>query len=156
MVPLDRPIPQGQGEIHPQKVPEKNIEKQQMDSTPIADIMPSHVNGANEQDMMYAQAAPLPPQMQTHQQQQMQMQMRQPMMYEPTKGPFGMTHEQFQALFAGVCAMIAFCKPLQDKLVGSFPQLALDGDLTMIGLLVSGLIAAIIFYVGNKYVFKTM
>ena len=154
MVPLDRPIAQGQGP--PQKVPEKNIERQQMDSTPIADIMPSNVSGANEQDMMYAQAAPLPSQMQVQQQPQMQMQMRPPMMYEPAKGPFGMTHEQFQALFAGVCAMIAFCKPLQEKLVGSFPQLALDGDLTMVGLLVSGLIAAIIFYIGNKYVFKTM
>jgi hypothetical protein len=136
MVPLDLPTPQ--------KPPEKNMPKQQMDSTPISDIMPSAP--IDQDGMMYGQA---PPQMQQQYQQQQQPQMMAP----PSKqNPMNMTDDQYQALVAGVAAIIAFCKPVQEKLVGFFPQLALEGGLTTAGLLVSGLIAAIIYYLVQRFV----
>jgi len=135
MVPLDLPTPQ--------KSPEKNIQKQQqMDSTPISDIMPSAP--IDQDGMMYAQAPP--PQMQ-------QMMQQQQMMAPPQKqNPMNMTDDQYQALVAGVAAIIAFCKPVQEKLVGFFPQLMLEGGLTTAGLFVSGLIAAVIYYLAQRFV----
>jgi len=141
MVPIDLPVPQ--------KTPEKNIQKQQqqpqMDSTPISDIMPS--DPVEQEDMMYAQAAS-PPQMK---QQMQQMQMQQ-MQSRQKQNPLNMSDDQFQALVAGICAIIAFCKPVQEKLVGVFPQFLADGNLTTVGLLVSGLIAAILYYLGQRFV----
>ena len=139
MVPLDLPTPQ--------KPHEKNMPKQQqqMDSTPISDIMPSAP--IDQDGMMYGQAPP--PQMQMQQQYQQQPQMMAP----PSKqNPMNMTDDQYQALVAGVAAIIAFCKPIQDKLMGFFPQLSLEGGLTTAGLLVSGLIAAIIYYLAQRFV----
>ena len=113
-----------------------------MDSTPISDIMPSAP--IDQDGMMYAQAPP--PQMQ-------QMMQQQQMMAPPQKqNPMNMTDDQYQALVAGVAAIIAFCKPVQEKLVGFFPQLMLEGGLTTAGLFVSGLIAAVIYYLAQRFV----
>jgi hypothetical protein len=135
MVPLDLPTPQ--------KPPEKNIPKQQMDSTPISDIMPSAP--IDQDGMMYAQAPQ--PQMQMQQQQAYQ---QAPMMQK--QNPMNLTDDQYQALVAGVAAIIAFCKPVQEKLVSFFPQLMVEGNLSTAGLIVSGLIAAVLYYLAQRFV----
>jgi len=144
MIPLDLPTPQ--------KPPEKNIPKMQqaqMDSTPISDVMPS---SALDQEMMYAPPM-MPQQQQQHQQMQQMMQQQPQMAAPPSKNPMNMTDEQYQALVAGVCAVIAFCEPFQKKLLGTFPQLASEaGSLTTYGLLVSGLIVAVFYYLAQKFV----
>lgn len=136
MVPLDLPTPQ--------KPPEKNIPKQQMDSTPISDIMPSAP--IDQDGMMYAQAPSSQMQMQPQQQAYQQA----PMMQK--QNPMNMTDDQYQALVAGVAAIIAFCKPVQEKLVSFFPQLMVEGNLSTAGLVVSGLIAAVLYYLAQKFV----
>ena len=149
MVPLDNPIPQ--------KPAEKNIQTKQMDSTPISDVMPSAP--IDQEGMMYAQAAQpsaLQQQqmMQMMQQQQQQQQPQQKMGPPPNQNPLGIADDQFQALVAGVCAIIAFSKPVQEKLLSTFPQFLVEGGLSTTGLLVVGLIAAILYYIVQRFILK--
>ena len=59
------------------------------------------------------------------------------------------------ALLAGVAAVIAFCKPVQEKLSGMIPQmLGAGGETSNVGLLITALVAAIIFYFGRRFVVK--
>jgi len=146
MVPLDNPIPQ--------KLAEKNIQTKQMDSTPISDVMPSAP--IDQEGLMYAQAAP-PSAMQ--QQQMMQMMQQQMQQHQPKQGgpppkqnPMGLADDQYQALVAGVCAIIAFSKPVQEKLLSTFPQFVAEGGLSTTGLLVVGLIVAILYYAAQRFV----
>jgi hypothetical protein len=121
--------------------PEKNVYKQQqMDSTPIADIM-------GPADMMMDQAP--------------QMMMQQPMQQAPQqksqasqKNPMNLTDEQYQALIAGVCAIVAFSNPVQEKLLSAVPQFMSEGGRTTSGLIATGLIAAIIFYFAQRMLGK--
>jgi len=138
MVPLDIPTPQ--------KPSEKNISTKQMDSTPISDVMTS--SPLEPDGMMYAQSMNQP--MMQQQQPQQQPQQQHPQM--GSKNPFNMTDDQYQALVAGVCAIVAFCKPVQEKLLGTFPQLAVDGIATTYGLIVSGLLAAVLYYLAQRFV----
>ena len=109
-----------------------------MDSTPIAEIM--------SQDVEYAQAqgqymTPQPP----AQQQQA----------PAKKGPMGLTPEQMEALLAGLVAVIAFSTPVQERLIGFLPQMVDSaGDRSNIGLLVTALVAALVFYFGRRFVVK--
>jgi hypothetical protein len=128
---------------------EKNIRKQQitMDSTPISDIM-----------------GPADSMMMDHQQQQQPMMMppqaavsgqpSQKAMANASKNPLGMTDEQYQALIAGLCAIVAFSNPIQEKLLSAVPQFMADGARTTSGLIASGLIAAIIFYFVQRMLIK--
>jgi len=137
----------------PPKVPEKNIIKQQqtkMDSTPISDIMSDHelMDPAQnprgqfmmppQSPMMMAAAPPAKSQAK-----------------ESSKNPFNLTDEQMQALVAGVCAVIAFSKPIQDKLSTTIPQFLTEaGSRSTTGLIATGLIAAIVFYFAQKFLNK--
>lgn len=72
-----------------------------------------------------------------------------------TNNPFGLTDDQFQAAIAGVVAVIAFSKPVQQKLISMIPNfLNESSDLTTTGMAVTALVAAIIFFVIKQYMLK--
>jgi hypothetical protein len=128
------------------KPPEKNIVKQQMDSTPIADVM-------GPADAMMMDQAPM-----MHQQPMMAQAPAAPAGAQKaaaaTKNPMGMTDEQYQALIAGVCAILAFSNPVQEKLLSAVPQFMVDGTRSTSGLIATGLIAAIVFYFAQRMLMK--
>jgi len=67
--------------------------------------------------------------------------------------PFGMTDDQYTALIAGVSAVIAFSEPIQGKLSSMVPKfLGESGKHTTTGLIVTALVAAIIFYFAKKFI----
>lgn len=67
------------------------------------------------------------------------------------KGPAGLTKEQMHALIAGVAAVVAFSKPVQTKLADFVPKfLGESGDLSVTGMAVTALIAAVLFYFANR------
>lgn len=64
------------------------------------------------------------------------------------KNPFGLTDEQLQAAVAGLSAVLAFSKPVQGKLSDLVPKFLSDaGDLTTTGMVVSALVAAVVYYI---------
>jgi hypothetical protein len=137
-----------------------NIKKNKMDSTPLSDIMGNEVMDGGmmmgpPQDprMMTAQPMIQPQMMMQHQQppQQQQQQVTAP----PSKNPMNLTDEQVQALFVGVCAIIAFSRPVQDKLANFVPQfVGENGSRSTVGLVVTGLVATLAFYFGQRFVIK--
>jgi len=68
-----------------------------------------------------------------------------------SKNPFGLTDEQYAAVIAGVAAMVAFSKPVQERLSTSVPKFLVDGDITLTGMLASALVAAIVFYFAKQF-----
>jgi len=158
--PGDGMVPLGQAEnsLVPEspvqnKQPEKNVSKEhiKMDSTPLTDIMTS-------QEVMEQQPVMMALPQSTMMAQQPMMvapQQQAPAQPLPSKNPFNLTDEQMQALVVAVCAAIAFSEPVQAKLGSTIPQfLAESGNRSMVGLLVSGLVAAILFYFGQRFVMK--
>jgi hypothetical protein len=134
--------------------PEKNIMREhiKMDSTPLHDIMTSQEVMETQQPMMMA-----PPQSSVMAQQPMMMAPPQAAAQAPlpSKNLFNLTDDQMQALIVAVCAAIAFSDPVQGKLGSTIPQfLAESGNRSMVGLLISGLVAAILFYFGQRSVMK--
>jgi hypothetical protein len=124
--------------------PEKKIDESQMAdfSTPIEEVMQNEIMGPPS--MMGPSAA---------------VQRRAPSEepQERKKGasgnPFGLTDEQFQAALAGVASVIAFSKPVQSRLRTMVPKFVGEsGDVSLTGLAVTALIAAIVFYIIKKYV----
>ena len=72
-----------------------------------------------------------------------------------TKNPMNLTDEQMEALIVGVVAIIAFSKPVQEKLSQMVPQfVGENGSRSTVGVAISGVVAAIIFYFGRKMVMK--
>lgn len=68
-----------------------------------------------------------------------------------SKNPFGLNDEQLYAAIAGVSAVIAFSKPVQNKLSTLVPQfLSSSGDVTTVGLAITAFVAAVFFYILNK------
>ena len=68
------------------------------------------------------------------------------------KNPFGLKDEQYQALLAGVAAVIAFSKPVQGKLGDVVPKFhGPSGEVSLTGLVVTALVAAVVFYMAKKY-----
>ena len=68
-----------------------------------------------------------------------------------SKNPFGLTDEQFHAAVAGVAAVAAFSKPVQNKL-SEIPQFSTaSGDMSMIGTLLTAFVAAVIYFVLFKF-----
>ena len=128
-----------------------------MDSTPLSDIMTSQEVMEQQHPMMMAppqntMMAQQPMMMAPQQQAPAQAQQQAPL---PSKNPFNLTDEQMQALVVAVCAAIAFSEPVQAKLGSTIPQfLAESGNRSMVGLLISGLVAAILFYFGQRTVMK--
>jgi len=69
-----------------------------------------------------------------------------------SKNPFGLKDEQYQALLAGVAAVVAFSKPVQGKLGDMVPKFhGPSGEVSLTGLAVTALVAAIVFYLAKKY-----
>jgi hypothetical protein len=138
----------------PPKVYEKNMPKHQttMDSTPIADILQDVPGMMDSQDpraqFMHQSMMPQPPMMAAAPQQKPQA--------GPTSGnPMNLTDEQMRALVAGVCAIIAFSGPVQDKLSTTIPQFLTEGGArSTTGLVATGLIAALVFYFIQRFLNK--
>lgn len=136
-------VPQGLLRI----VPEKKIDESQMAdfSTPIEEVMQNEIVGS-----AYGQTA--------------QMQTPSAVRMRPQGGdggerkarsenPFGLTDEQFQAALAGAAAVVAFSKPVQTRLRSMIPNFVGDsGDASLTGLIVTALVAAIVFYILKKFV----
>ena len=123
--------------------PEKNMNKEQkMDSSPISDVM----GGADWETASMGPPPAMPPQTMAmappHQQ-------APPPVKKPN--PFNLTDEQMEALLVGLVAVLAFSKPVQEKLASLIPQVASEPQ-GMTSLVVTGLVAALIFYFGKRFV----
>ena len=135
------------------KIPEKNVgeNKDMMDSTPIADIM------GHPQDMMEPPSLSVDPRM-----------IQQQVMVPPTttmsvsgaetkenkgkKNPFDLTDEQLHAVLVAACTAAAISKPVQEKLASTIPQfLNTQGNRSLVGLASTGAVAAIVFFIVNRY-----
>jgi hypothetical protein len=70
-----------------------------------------------------------------------------------SKNPFGLTDDQLNAAIAGIAAVAAFSKPVQNKLADLIPKFMSDaGDLSATGMLATAFIAAVIFFIVHKFV----
>jgi hypothetical protein len=148
--PPPPPPPQAPAQGPPPMSSEKNIPKQQitMDSTPIADIMQDLPDAQDPRAQFM-----MPPQVPMVQQAAMPMQKQQAA--GASKHPFGLTDEQYNALIAGVAAVIAFSQPVQTKLSTTIPQFLTEaGSRSTTGLIATGLIAAIVFYLAQRFLNK--
>lgn len=126
--------------------PEKNLEESQMAdfSTSIDEIMP----GPGQMMQNEVMGPPLSP-----------MQGNRPTPRggddgekKGSKNPLNLTDEQFAAAIAGLAAVLAFSKPVQGKLSTMVPKfLGESGEVTTTGLVVTALVAAIIFYFVKKF-----
>ena len=123
--------------------PEKNVDESQMAdfSTPIEEVMQGP--GGMIQDEVMGPPMPTQGNKKTA---------RKTESKGSSKNPFGMTDEQFTAAIAGLAAVIAFSKPVQGKLGSMVPKLTGDsGDLSLTGMVVSALVAAIVFYFAKQF-----
>jgi len=125
---------------------EKNIGESQMAefaSTPIEEVMPGP--GQMMQDEIQG-----PPRMVQSKRQNRETSGGES---KSSKNPFGLTDDQYQAALAGVAAIIAFSKPIQGKLSTMVPKfLNESGDMSVTGMIVTALVAAIVFYMARKYI----
>jgi hypothetical protein len=66
--------------------------------------------------------------------------------------PLGLTDEQYLAVIAGISALAAFSKPVQDKLVEIVPSMLKDSssDLSTTGMALMVAIVALIFYFARR------
>ena len=123
--------------------PEKNVDESQMAdfSTPIEEVMQGP--GGMIQDEIMGPPMPTQGNKKTA---------RKTESKGSSKNPFGMTDEQFTAAIAGLAAVIAFSKPVQGKLGSMVPKFTGDsGDLSLTGMVVSALVAAIVFYFAKQF-----
>jgi len=76
-----------------------------------------------------------------------------PVSSSSSKNPFGLTDEQLNAAIAGIAAVGAFSKPVQNKLADLIPKFMSDaGDLSATGMLATAFIAAVVFFILHKFV----
>jgi hypothetical protein len=141
-----------------QQEPEKNISENKvtMDSTPIAELM-GHPESMESQMMMAPSQMQMP-------MQQMPMQAQMAMAPAPaqqasvapeSKNPFNLTDQQMQALLVAACTAAAISTPVQEKLATMIPQFLNDtGRRSLIGLAATGLVASVIFHIGQTYAIK--
>jgi len=136
--------------------PEKNKSKpKEMDSTPLSDVMMSgdaefqSGGGADPRFMMAPNPAYVQQQMPApsgYQQQKPAVQ---------SKNPMNLTDEQMEALLAGAVALLAFSGFAQEKLSTLVPKFLDEaGKQSTVGMLVTALLAAILFYFGRRFVVK--
>jgi len=75
-----------------------------------------------------------------------------PVSSSSSKNPFGLTDEQLNAAIAGIAAVAAFSKPIQNKLADLIPKYMSDtGNLSATGMLATAFIAAVIFFIIHKF-----
>ena len=155
------PPPPLQNEL---KNAEKNIsydnKEQKMDSTPLDEVMgmndPAQFQAQPPQDPRViqppVQAVPQLQQIPVAPGQQPQdLQKAQP----ESKKFMNLTTEQIEALMVGFICVLAFSRPLQEKLVQIVPQfLNENGSKSTVGLAITGLIAAVLFFFGRKFLMK--
>lgn len=146
------------------KFEEKNVNQQQitMDSTPISDLVDNYGSGGSSVPLMDPPAASADPRMQGLQ----NVAPQNPPAFGPTptnetpnpppnKNPFNLTDDQMEALIVGVCTAIAISKPVQEKLATSVPRFMNDmGGRSAVGLAATGLVAAVVYFILQRYVFK--
>ena len=132
---------------------EKNISIEQdtnkMDfSTPLDEVMDTQeVQAPN----MIPQPGGMMPQQPTMQHPQSMMQQQKPA--APKQNPMNLTDEQMDALLVGAIAVMAFSKPIQEKVASLVPtSFSENGSRTMTGIVVTGLIAASGFYFGKRFI----
>lgn len=65
-----------------------------------------------------------------------------------SKNPFGLTDDQFQAALAGLAAVVAFSKPVQDKISEVLPQVVGQGLMSQAFMLA---LTAVIFMLAKKF-----
>jgi hypothetical protein len=132
-------IPQGLIETPPQNPPEKNVGESQMAefSTSLDEIVPP---GPGMQMQNMAMGSVPPPNAQMQQQTQS----------APHSGkiPFGMTIEQYMACLAGLAAVVAGSKPIQERIGSFFPNVE-EGSMTY--MLITALVAALVFYAAQRF-----
>jgi hypothetical protein len=76
-----------------------------------------------------------------------------PVSSSSSKNPFGLTDEQLNAALAGIAAVAAFSKPVQNKLADLIPKFMSDaGDLSATGMLATAFVAAVVFFIIHKFV----
>lgn len=129
-------IPQGLIENQP----EKNVGPSQMAefSTPLDEIAPPS-GPAGLQNMVMGAAGAVPvtqaPQAPTESP-------------APKKIPFGLTHEQYMAVLAGLAAVVATSKQVQERLAQLVPNVEPG---TTYAMFLTALVAALVFYLANKF-----
>lgn len=126
--------------------PEKNVDQSQMAefATPIEEVMPGP--SGMIQDEIMGPAMPVSGNKRTPRSEDSGGSKKK------SKNPFGLTDEQYTAVLAGVSAVVAFSKPVQSKLQTSVPKfLTESGDVSLTGLVVSALVAAIVFYFAKQF-----
>ncbi len=126
-----------------ESAPEKNLDESQMAefSSAIDEVMPGPGQMIQDevQGSPYEQAPP-------------QKKANAPSAKGSSKNPFGLTDEQYYAALAGVAAVIAFSKPVQGKLSTMVPKfMSEQGGLSLTGMAVSALVAAIVFYFARQF-----
>ena len=147
---MEPPTPQfkGNGQVEnfpyvPNEV-EKNPPQIEMDfSTPIADVVPSATFSQEDSPLQGPYKSPT-----TQRVTALSADNLTSGVSADKKNPFGLTDEQLQAAIAGLAAVIAFSKPVQDKLADLVPKfLSEAGNLTTTGMVVSALVAAVAYYI---------
>lgn len=131
------------GLIREESQPEKNLDQSQMAefSSAIDEVMPGpgQMMQNEVQGSPYEQAPP-------------QKKAKTGGSGGSSKNPFGLTDEQYYAALAGVAAVIAFSKPVQTKLSTMVPKfMSEQGGLSLTGMAVSALVAAIVFYFARQF-----
>jgi hypothetical protein len=118
---------------------EKNIGQNQMAefSTALDDVVPPGPS-MQMQDMAFGPVAGPP---QTQQQQQ-------PQQSTNRKIPFGLTPEQYMALLAGLAAVVATSKPIQEKVAQFMPNLV-EGSVSAMA--VTAALAALVFFLAHRF-----
>jgi hypothetical protein len=135
------------------KTNEKNVskDKDEMDSTPINDIM-------MEQPPMMDDPRVQPQMAQPQAQQGVYPAAAPPQQTDSipeSKNPLNLTDDQLTALIVAVGAAVAVSKPVQDRLATSIPKfLNEQGGRSVVGLATTGVVAAIIFYITKTYIIK--
>jgi len=123
--------------------PEKNVDESQMAdfSTPIEEVMQNEIMGS--------QMAPSAAVQRRHEEPQERKKAA------ATGNPFGLTDDQFQAALAGAASVVAFSGPVQSRLRTMVPKFVGEsGEVSLTGLAVTALVAAIVFYIIKKYVIE--
>jgi NADPH:quinone reductase-like Zn-dependent oxidoreductase len=67
--------------------------------------------------------------------------------------PMNLTDDQMLALIVAACTAAAISKPVQEKLASTVPQfLNAQGSRSVVGLASTGAVAALLFYIAQRYV----
>lgn len=139
--------------VEPEKIRvEKNINNIEMDSTPLSELM----SGPEVFDTIPSSHDPRMMQMPPPQSKQEPSSYVQPRAKSkappPTQYPFNLTEEQMDALIAGLSAVLAFSTVVQDKMLTVLPSAFNEsGSRTTVGIFVTGIIAAIAYYIMKKF-----